>query len=226
MRRRRIATNALATVALVLGLSAGSYGAFKLPKNSVGTGDIVNGQVKAVDLGGDAVTGDKVGAAAVTPNKFVLGKLPVGLPGPTGATGDKGAPGDAGSRGAATVRYRLDHAVGVAQQTFQMAVPIIPTPSWTQAAGESDLITVGGTVNQVTGTPGCGGGGLSIDVKVGALSLSNLFAFQDGPIAGPLGGITAPDVPTDRTLTVFATNSCFSDAFEIQSLDIHVLRVP
>ena len=86
MRRGRIATNVLATVALVLGLSAGSYGAFKLPKNSVKTGNIVNGQVKGPDLAKNAVTGDKVGNGAVTPNKFLLGRLPVGLSGADGCS--------------------------------------------------------------------------------------------------------------------------------------------
>jgi hypothetical protein len=43
--------NVMATIAVFLVLGGGAYAAFHLPKNSVRSGNIVNGQVKTKDLG-------------------------------------------------------------------------------------------------------------------------------------------------------------------------------
>jgi hypothetical protein len=43
----------MATLAFFIALAGGAYAAFNLPKNSVKSDNIVNGQVKGVDLAGD-----------------------------------------------------------------------------------------------------------------------------------------------------------------------------
>jgi hypothetical protein len=51
MHRPRLTyANVMATLAFFLALGAGAYAAFKLPKNSVKSSNIVNGQVKSRDL--------------------------------------------------------------------------------------------------------------------------------------------------------------------------------
>jgi hypothetical protein len=58
--------NVIATLALFLALGGGAYAAFRLPKNSVKSTNIVNGQVKTQDLAQHSVTARKLAANAVT----------------------------------------------------------------------------------------------------------------------------------------------------------------
>ena len=61
MRRPRITyANVVSTMALILALGGASYAAVKLPKNSVVSSTIKNGQVKNKDLGKNAVTSAKI----------------------------------------------------------------------------------------------------------------------------------------------------------------------
>jgi hypothetical protein len=61
MRRSRISyANVVSTMALCLALGGVSYAAVKLPKNSVVSATIKNGQVKNKDLGKNAVTSSKI----------------------------------------------------------------------------------------------------------------------------------------------------------------------
>jgi hypothetical protein len=72
--------NVLATLAIFLLLGGGAYAGFHLPRNSVRSENIENGQVKTPDLADDAVTAAKL----ETPARF----KEVGLPdSPTGNCG-------------------------------------------------------------------------------------------------------------------------------------------
>jgi hypothetical protein len=55
IRRRLTYANVIATLALVLALGGGAYAAFQLPRNSVRSMNIKNGQVKARDIGNNQV---------------------------------------------------------------------------------------------------------------------------------------------------------------------------
>lgn len=50
IRQRLTYANVMATLAFFIAVGGGAYAAFKLPKNSVKSDNIVNGQVKYVDL--------------------------------------------------------------------------------------------------------------------------------------------------------------------------------
>jgi hypothetical protein len=65
IRPRLTYANVTVTVLLFVVLGAGAYAAFRLPKNSVRSKHIVNGQVKAGDLAADAATGAKVDEATL-----------------------------------------------------------------------------------------------------------------------------------------------------------------
>jgi hypothetical protein len=58
--RRITSAHVLAVVALFVALGGGAYAALKLPKNSVKSATIKNGQVKAADLANKAVTSKKI----------------------------------------------------------------------------------------------------------------------------------------------------------------------
>ncbi len=90
--------NITATVALVVAISGGTaYAA-----NTIRSSDIVNGQVKRVDIKKNAINSGKVANGSLKARDFRAGQLPAGPAGPagaTGATGATGAPGATGPRG-------------------------------------------------------------------------------------------------------------------------------
>ena len=92
-RRHLGFANVTAFVALFVALSAGSYAAITLPKNSVGSK-----QLKA-----NAVTSPKVKNGSLLASDFKAGQLPAGKQGPPGPQGAQGPAGAAGASGATKV---------------------------------------------------------------------------------------------------------------------------
>jgi hypothetical protein len=221
LRSRRAATNALATIALVFGLAGGSYGAFKLPRNSVRSSSIVDGQVKAADLASGAVTAGDVAPHAIGPNAFVQGGLPSGTNGVRGPAGDKGPAGDAGARGSTTARYRLTAPLSVPSQTY---VPIMfgltPDPSWTQGTHETDLVTI--RLHATAIGPPCVAF-VEIDADAAVVASAAVAVTGDGG-SGHISGLTAPDAATPRSLTAGVINTCPSTSFVIDAVDVDVVR--
>jgi hypothetical protein len=106
MRRPRITyANVVSTMALVIALGGASYAAVKLPKNSVVSSTIKNGQVKNKDLGKNAVTsakikdgtvadadlGSGINGAKLADGSVANGKLGAGIDGGKLADGSVGA---------------------------------------------------------------------------------------------------------------------------------------
>jgi Collagen triple helix repeat (20 copies) len=99
----------VACVALVVALGGVSYAAGVLPKNSVGTAQLMKKAVSAAKLKKNAVTAGKVRNNAITTAEvrdrtllaqdFKAGQLPAGSQGPAGPQGPKGDPGDPGAQG-------------------------------------------------------------------------------------------------------------------------------
>jgi hypothetical protein len=95
-------------IALFIALGGVSYAAATLPKNSVTSKQIKNGQVKNADLANNAVTSKKVKNGSLAAADFQAGQL-IGTQGPVGPKGDagpQGTPGTNGINGAAKVTYR------------------------------------------------------------------------------------------------------------------------
>lgn len=86
----------VALVALFVALGGGAYAATKLPKNSVGTNQVINGSLLAKDF-----------------KKGLIKRGPAGLAGPAGAAGAAGAAGPAGPAG----------VVGPARQVLAFSTP-------------------------------------------------------------------------------------------------------
>ena len=87
---RHLQRNLVAYLALFVALSGASYAASSelLPRNSVGTSQVINGSLQKVDL-------SKATVSALRGHKGARG-----IPGQTGAPGPKGATGLAGQQGA------------------------------------------------------------------------------------------------------------------------------
>jgi hypothetical protein len=88
MRRLRLSPAlAVACLALAVALSGVGYAALRLPANSVGTRQVINGSLQKVDLSARAI-------AALHGAKGARGPA-----GPTGAQGTQGPPGATGAQG-------------------------------------------------------------------------------------------------------------------------------
>jgi hypothetical protein len=96
LRTRLTYANVMATVAVFVALGGASYAAVVLPKNSVGTKQIKNGQIKTADLANAAVTSPKVKDGSLLSADFAPGQLPSGASGLKGDTGPQGPKGDTG----------------------------------------------------------------------------------------------------------------------------------
>ena len=81
---------AVARISLFVALGGAGYAAVALPKNSVASTQIKNGQVKGKDIGKNAVTSGKVKNFSLLAQDFKADQLPTG---PKGDKGDKGDPG-------------------------------------------------------------------------------------------------------------------------------------
>jgi hypothetical protein len=87
----------MATVALFVALGGSSYAAVRLARNSVGSLQIKNRQVKRVDIARGAVDSSRVADGSLLGRDFKAGELPRGPAGPPGAQGAQGPKGDTGS---------------------------------------------------------------------------------------------------------------------------------
>ena len=86
--------NVTSTMALVVALGGTAYAA-----NTIRSSDIVNGQVKRVDIANNAITSGKVADGKLLAKDFKAGQLPAGPKGDAGAAGAGGAPGAKGDTG-------------------------------------------------------------------------------------------------------------------------------
>ena len=92
--------NVMATLAVFVALGGGAYAATTLPKNSVKSKQIVNGQVKSADIAANAVNSAEVADFSLLAQDFRAGQLPAGPAGPQGAQGPQGPQGPPGEPGA------------------------------------------------------------------------------------------------------------------------------
>jgi hypothetical protein len=99
IRRSFTYANVMATVAVVVALGGGAYAATTLPKNSVKSKQIANGQVKGADIAANAVNSAKVADFSLLAQDFRAGQLPAGPAGPQGAQGPQGPQGEPGADG-------------------------------------------------------------------------------------------------------------------------------
>ncbi len=181
--------NVTATMALVVALGGTAYAA-----NTVRSRDIVNGQVKHVDLAKDAVTSAKVKGGTLLRGDFKSGELPAGARGPAGSKGDSGAPGAKGDKG--------DPGTSV----FAATIPSGQTISGVMG-GNAPATAAGANVNMVVSFP--------VPAPAPVLAGNVNFApapvpFDDDPTCS--GTAAAPTAPRGQVCLYLVTASNANDA--------------
>ncbi len=141
----------VALVALFVALGGGAYAATKLPKNSVGTNQVINGSLRAID--------------------FKQGQIPKGPAGPAGPAGTAGAAGPAGPAG----------VVGPARQVLAFSTPTGnaagPKARASTASCNSTEKAIGGAVAWVYAS---GGDGTGASIQKSYVTSSQFAPSADG----------------------------------------------
>lgn len=91
--------NAVAYLALFVALTSTSVAAVSLPRNSVSSPQIRDGQVKRADVARNAIVSNRVADGSLLARDFARNQLPAGPAGPIGPVGPQGATGPQGPQG-------------------------------------------------------------------------------------------------------------------------------
>lgn len=182
--------NVVASLALFVALGGSGYAAVKVSKNSVGSKQIKNGQVKNADLAKNAVTSSKVKDGSLLSADFKPGQL---LAGATGATGPKGDTGPQGPQG----------ADGSKLQAANIRTVVGPTTTVPAATSGSDPGAADAFASCAAGETVIAGGFTRFDVK-------NAFAAISTPDPNSAGRwfVRIANYSTSTLVHVQATAIC------------------
>ena len=238
LRKVRVSpATVIAFVALVIALGGAAYAALKLPKNSVKSKNIVNGQVKAADLAKNAITAKNLKAGSVTgtalaPNAVDGSKIADGSVGGADIAGDaidsskvkdgSLTPGDVGS-----VVLHARGAGDVQTTSAGANYPLDPA-TWTQDANQPNLAIV--TVNY-TSPPSCGGFATfafaTIKVDGNILASANLSQVPASTTqnASAIGTLPASAAAESHGLTATVSGQCSgaSEVWTVHSISVDVV---
>jgi hypothetical protein len=186
--------NVTALLALCIALGGSAYAAFALPKNSVRSKHIKDGQVKSRDIANGTIVAKDLskgltggaganGLSGATGPQGPQGPAGAdGAQGPDGPQGIQGETGPAGPRGAAIVATGNASQVVSTSGSIGAYGPWVTLVSWTQPAGVMDEVR---GYFQVSWNGGCAEAGDSIDVQ---FADQNVEISQDLPDAASISG--------------------------------------
>jgi hypothetical protein len=224
--------NAVGYLALFVALGGSSYAAVRLTPGSVKSAAIAKRAVTHAKLARNSVTGGNVARGTLTASDFKAGTFLQGLKGDAGASGGDGAnghdglsglKGDAGPQGpqgpqgpagkdgsaAIAAKVRLANTV-TAPHGSSTSVPLSGA-TWTQSAGQINLLA--GTVTLAVPASCTGSFGNSLVISVDGQA--NTFALAPTVPAGTtvtmpivVGTQSEPDGDTQHTMTASFANSC------------------
>jgi hypothetical protein len=222
-------SNAVAYVALFVALGGSSYAAVRLAPNSVTSRAIAKGAVTNAKLAKSAVTSNSVKNGSLASSDFKPGAVLKGLKGDTGNSGNQGGPGLSGipglrgETGAAGAQGPAGHdgsaSIGLAARTggsttapkgAQTSIPLNGA-SWTQSAGELDLVTGSVTMTIPSGCTGSFGNSVVISVDGSPLTFAVApMAPASSTVTVPLnvGTLTEPSGDAQHTMTASFANTC------------------
>lgn len=192
VRRHLTYANVVASLALFLALGGAAFAASRLPRNSVGTG-----QLKA-----EAVTAGKIAKKTRSRLKGATGPQgpqgKTGAKGAKGATGAKGAKGDTGARGPAGA-----DGTGPAFEVFREVPKVVETagtPILAQNLPAGAYVISADVALEVSGNGGAevvctlSGGGVAVTAVTGGTS-------GESPATAPLSGTQTFNSAGTTTLT-------------------------
>jgi hypothetical protein len=221
--------NAVAYLAIFVALGGSSYAAVQLAAGSVNSAALAKGAVTHAKLASNSVTSANVSDGSLTPSDFVAGTFLQGIKGDAGATGAQGlegldgivgSKGDIGAQGAQGPRGR-DGSASIAVQArlansvtaphgATTAVPLA-SATWTQSAGQLDLIAGTITLTVPSSCTGTFSNSLVISVDGQATTLAAAPTFPAGTSATlpvVIGSLSEPDSDTPHTMTAALANGC------------------
>lgn len=192
--RKGAYANVASTLALVVALGGVSYAAVAIPKNSVGSKQIINSSVKSADVKNGTLKGAD----------FKAGELPAAAQGPAGPAGPAGAAGPAGPVGPSN-GYSVDAGnflsfTGAAQTVSTLNVPVGSYVVFAKVLGNNN--------DGAEATMNC-------DLKAGAATVdagSDFLELAPNQVAGdrqymPLSGSITVAAPTALTIECTASTA-------------------
>jgi hypothetical protein len=217
-------SNLVAYVALFVALGGSSYAAVRLTPGSVRTRALAKAAVTHKKLAANSVTTANVVDRSLTRADFKLGALS----GP-GRNGSKGPAGPAGRAGGAYIGAKASSTATVlAPHGATTSVPLTGA-TWTQDAGELDLLAGNVTVKTPPACTGSFGNALVVNVD----GKANTFAVPpqvpaSTSVTVPLlvGTLTEPGASTQHRITAALGNSCTKQGedFTVGQVKLDVLK--
>jgi hypothetical protein len=239
--------NVVAYAALFVALGGTSYAAVRLAPNSVTSRAIAKGAVTGSKLAKGSVTAASVRNRSLTSADFKPGALIQGLKGDSGSGGAQGGSGlsgiaglrgdagPAGSQGPAghdgSASIGLKARSGGSVTAPKGAATNIPLTSgtWTQSAGELDLITGNVTLGIPASCTGSFGNSvvLSVDGKAHTFAVApSAPASSTVTVPFLVGTLSEPDNEGQHTVTAALANSCTKagEDYTVSGLKLDVVK--
>jgi hypothetical protein len=233
-------SNVIGYLALFVALGGSSYAAVRLAPGSVTTSALAPHAVTHAKLGKSSVSAANIVNRSLTSSDLKPGAIlqglkgdvgskgaagPSGLGGIDGLKGDAGPQGPPGRDGSASLgaKARLASAVS-APHGANTNVPV-NGGSWTQSAGELDLITGTTTVHTPAGCTGSFGNSLVVSVDGTPTTFAAIPAVPASTtVTVPLvvGTLSEPDSDVQHTLTAQLANSCTGKGEDYSVSDVKI----
>jgi hypothetical protein len=218
--------NVIGYLALFVALGGSSYAAVRLTPGSVKSSALAAGAVTHAKLARNSVTAANVKNGGLTASDFKSGAFLQGLKGDVGPQGGKGLDGISGLKGAAgspgiqgpagkdgsasiAAKARLGNSV-TAPHGASTGVPL-SAATWTQSAGQLDLIAGSVTLAVPSSCTGSFGNSLIVSVDGQPATLAIAPTVPAGTsVTMPIlvGTLSEPDSDTQHTMTASFANSC------------------
>lgn len=210
----------LVSIATIVLATGGGAWALGLPRNSVRSVNIANGQVRTRDLARDAVSGVKVADGSLTPATLGRDVVQTGPKGPPGAQGPTGDDGPAGPPAVDRQRMTLVNpgdVSGFNDVFFALA------PGQYQAE-PGDAVLISGTVTATLVSGSCGGAGtLSVYFAARGSAVATLAASGTVPFAAN-GLVDGAGSPT-QDAQIVAVNNCSGATWHLDAVTVDVTHV-
>jgi hypothetical protein len=243
--------NVVAYVALFVALGGSSYAAVRLTPGSVTSRALAKGAVTHAKLATNSVNSANIADRSLTSSDFQAGAIIQGLKGdagttgtngPTGADGapgiaglagpkgDAGAQGPAGKDGNAAIVAKARMSGGAVSGAHGASTSIpVSGGTWTQAAGDLNLITGTATMKIPAACTGSFGNSLVLSVDGAPQSFAVApSAPASSTVTMPfiIGTVSEPDKATSHTLTASFSNSCTQSGedYSVSSVKADVLK--
>jgi hypothetical protein len=221
--------NLIGYVALFIALGGSSYAAVRLTPGSVTARALAKGAVTHSKLANNSVTSANITNGTIAAGDFKAGSVLQGLKGDVGSagaqglkgfdglSGPKGAAGPTGTQGppghdgnaSIAARARLANSV-TAPHGASTTVPLT-SASWTQGAGQLELLAGSVTMTVPPSCTGSFGNSLVVSVDGAAQTFAIApTAPAKASVTMPIevGTLSEPDGATQHTMTAALANSC------------------